>query len=461
MGLKSHQYGVKSELKKRFPEAFKEFDSLVDARDAAGAEREETFICLDGNVLMMSVPQSANTLDSFTSIVFSNLKRAIATSLITVVAFDEPENITEAKSQEQTKRDAARANAKVACSADFALQNPQDDNYQRDFIVKSNNVQSLVSTRSTRLRFFDEVAVLVLEKLKSQIDRWEESGFKGGAVIFDGIDPRGGNRPLGEKRKPQMLGSSTRLEQVFKRSEDIGEGDLKLASLQQRARWLHKSLDPSFEKTKLCMCATIDTDSFAIELIEEAKRQTAPDDASEIHSILCMRERARKRNTDEFQAGFYLCCDISMLNSKLQTLMFGLHKCPTPCDQRAAVTLLVAGWSLCGCDFLVLPGMRADVVFDSIACLIRQVPTVVDDSKFAFSGSRVELQRVHDPIRKLAIACASRLEGMPRIRKENLQHVRQPEEIILQRCGWVMAYWNGLEYRGEMEDFGFFRPHAV
>ena len=88
MGLKSDKNGVKSQLKYRFPQAFKEFSTLVEARDASLTTREETFTCIDGNVLMMSVPQNARTLDSYVAILTTILKKAIATSSLTAVVYD-------------------------------------------------------------------------------------------------------------------------------------------------------------------------------------------------------------------------------------------------------------------------------------------------------------------------------------------------------------------------------------
>ena len=107
MGLKcSGKTGVKAQLQQRFPQAFRRFDNLCDARDASMASRAQTMACVDGNVVLMSVPQSCTTLDSYVAIVFSSLKQTVATVALTVVCFDEPEALTEAKRQEQERRDA-------------------------------------------------------------------------------------------------------------------------------------------------------------------------------------------------------------------------------------------------------------------------------------------------------------------------------------------------------------------
>jgi hypothetical protein len=461
MGLRSAKHGVKAELKLRYPQAFREFDSLVDARDASMAKREETFACIDGNVLMMSVPQNARTLDAYVAIVTSILKRAIATCYVTVVVFDNPYCITEAKRQEQMKRDASKASTAVVCSSDIASVSPKDDSYEKQYIVDSEDVHSLVNNRATRNRFFDEVAMQVLSNLTAQVKRWNDSGFGGGHILFDGIDPRGGDRPLGEARAPEMVGSCERLRDLFQRSIDIGEGDLKLADLGRRVRSLSQGDDPSFKNTKLSLCTTIDTDSFAIELLEEAKRCKDDESKKPFNTLLCMRERAsnkRGMDEDEQRKAYYLCCDVTLLHALLQRSMWGVSRSPSTSDRHAAMTLMCAGWALCGCDFVEVKGMRSDVVFDCISTVVKTIPSAVENTKHAWSGKRECVERLHQPIRALAIACASRLLDIPRIKKDFVPSVRDLDDLVVRRTAWLLCYWNSCEFKGGMEEFGFVMP---
>lgn len=459
MGLKSDKtHGVKSQLKTRFPQVFKEFTNLVDARNASMATREETFACVDGNVLMMAVPQGAQTIDAYVAIVTANLKRAIGASFVTVVVFDDPDCITEAKKQEQMRRDAAKALTTVCCSSDMACAVPTNDNYDKPYIAQCNNVQVLRDNRHTRHRFFDEVAVQVLRNLKQQVNRWNDSGFHGGHVLFDGIDPRGADRVVGAPRTPQMIGSCDRLVGLFARSTGIGEGDLKLADLGRRARSLSLSGEADFKSIKLSLCTTIDTDSFAIELIEEAKRCKQPESTQSFNTLLCMRERARKRGLDDDRDPFYLCCDITLLHALLQRDMWGLARCPSPEDRHAAMTLLCAGWALCGCDFVQCKGMRSDVVFDSIGIVVKTMPDVVETAKCAWSGRREQVKELYQPIRALAMACASRLLDIPRIKKDCVPALRNLDDVLVKRTAWLLCYWNSCEFKGTMEDFGFIAP---
>ena len=431
---------------------------MVDARDASMAKREETFACIDGNVLMMSVPQGAQTLDTYVAIVTSGLKRAIATSFVTVVVFDNPNCMTDAKKQEQMKRDATRASTVVCCSADVVPSMPTDDNYKKQYIVESTNVQALRDNRNTRHRFFDEVAVRVLDNLKQQVKRWNESGHPGGHVLFDGIDPRGADRSIGDAREARMIGSCDRLVGLFERSVDIGEGDLKLADLGRRVRSLSLEEDADLKSIRLSLCTTIDTDSFAIELLEEAKRCKDTDCHRAFNTLLCMRERARKRGLEDDRDPCYLCCDITLLHALLQRNMWGMSRSPSPADRHAAMTLMCAGWALCGCDFVEFKGMRSDVVFDSIGDVLKSVPTAIEGTKYAWSGRREQVKELYQPIRALAIACASRLLEIPRIKKDFVPALRDLDEVLVKRTAWIICYWNSCEFRGSMEEFGFVMP---
>eukprot|EP00966_Prymnesium_polylepis_P301132 6958095-Prymnesium_polylepis.1 len=128
MGLHSDKNnGVKAQLRTRFPQAFKEFDDLVEARNASRATREQAYACIDGNVIMMAVPKAATTLDSYIAIVLSSLKKAIATTMLTVVVFDEPDTLTEAKLQEQAKRDSRSLATAVNSSQDLRPSSLSDE----------------------------------------------------------------------------------------------------------------------------------------------------------------------------------------------------------------------------------------------------------------------------------------------------------------------------------------------
>lgn len=464
MGLKSDKRtGVKSQLRSRFPQAFKDFPDLLEARNASRATREQAIACIDGNVLMMSVPQGCRTLDSYIAIVYSSLMKASATALVTIVVFDDPDAMTEAKLQEQMKRDASRAATSVQCSSDMqgVAGSASPDDYTKDYIVSMENVHVLRENRGSRMRFFDEVAMTVLDRLKNQIRRWNDSGYPGGHVVFDGVDPRGASRGIGEPRSSEMVASSEEVAALFARDCRIGEGDLKLAQLGRKVRQVAAAGEQEgpLKDTRLTLCTTIDTDSFAIELIEEAKR-SQDEVVSPVNTLLCMREKAQKRGYDDDHDAYYLCCDVSLLHALLQRHMWGMNKRPPAIDQRAAMTLMVAGWGVCGCDFVEIKGMRSDVVFDSIAEIVKTRKDSLALMQHSWGGERETVALAHKPIKELLIACASKLMDVPRIKKDFVPAVRDPDEVVLRRLGWLCSYWNSVEHKGNMEEFGFVRPFA-
>lgn len=475
MGLKCNaKHGVKAQLLSRFPDAFRKYSTLVDARDASNASREEAFACIDGNVLMMAVPKTCRTFDAYVGIVYSSLLRAIATAMVTVVVFDDPDSMTEAKKEEQKKRDSQRAATSVVCSEE--LQPPNNDDYTKELIMENQNVHDLKNCRGTRMRFYDEVAMTAMERLKVQISKWNNSGYPGGYVAMDGVDCRGASRGIGEKRVAGFVSSSDGLEEVFAREANIGEGDLKLAFLGRRVREMttkesteglpcpvdvdaqtdaHKEHVGRLKRTKLTLCTTIDTDSFAIELLEEARR-SGQSAASSANTLLCMRDRQNKRGRDEDAESCYLCCDVALLHELIQRYMFGISRNPSANDQRAAMSLMVAGWSLCGCDFVEVKGMRSDIVFDSMPKLIKKQEAILHKMQFAWAGQRDALVMIHEPIRDLLIECAHKLIDVRTQKKmDAIDNMMHPNDIVINRAAWVCAYWNSCEYKGNMSDFGF------
>lgn len=458
MGLKSAPTGVKAQLRARFPRCFREFATLAEARDAIKLQRAQTVVCTDGNVLMMGVPQSCSTFESYVNMVSSILRTALATSIALVVVFDEPEHMTEAKLEEQTKRDASRRSTSVVCSSDLKSV-PDSDDYTKQYIDISTDVHSLVRDRRTRGRFFDAVCVEVMGRLRAQMARWEASGHPTGTVIFDGIDARGADRPVSEPRCPNIVSTHDAAASCFKRDTPTGEGDIKLNEIGARIRQ-NASEGQAFEGVRLTIVNTIDTDSFAIELLGDARRHITRDD-SKVSTLLAMRERGTKRGTDEEKPASYLCCDVTLLNKSIQKHMWGVERSPTPADQHSALTLMVAGWSLCGCDFVEVKGLRADIVFDAIKEIVKLHADTMSAMRSTLDGDRSRVPALCRPIKLLLCACASHMNSMPRVKKASADAVRYVDETPLLRASWLLNYWNLNEFRGDLHEFGFVRPFAA
>ena len=81
----------------QFPGAFLPCPRLEDVRELVGVERAETLAVLDGNVMVMSVPQTMTTFREYVQIVVAQIAPAIEAAGHVVVVFDEPKAMTRAK----------------------------------------------------------------------------------------------------------------------------------------------------------------------------------------------------------------------------------------------------------------------------------------------------------------------------------------------------------------------------
>lgn len=400
---------------------------------------------------MMQIPQSAASFAAYTGIVTSAIRQAMGTAHVVVVVFDDPAHMTEAKREEQMRRDANRKKTQPVCSVDI-VPYPTNDAYGVAELTGTSDCHAIVKCRASRQRFFDETGRQVLANLNKSISSWEQSGAKS-VVIFDGLDPRGATRPHGAPRETKIYGSDPEWDALFQRDFPIGEGDLKLAWVEQRVRDLaeEQKLD-----TRLHMSCTIDTDSIAIELLDEARRQCQPDPEHPVMGVLCMRERAQKRDEcDDDAKAVYWCVDYAHLLRLLQAHMWGRTKEPSLEQQRKAMTMMAAGWALAGCDFVRVPGLTAAMVFDAMPSYLSTAPELVDLVTQAWSGDRARVKEMTPAFRRLLLLCAGNYEDQPRARKATVAKMREYDAEALLRASWTVSYWNQCEFTGALRDFGF------
>lgn len=453
MGLKANgDKGVKAIVKNAFTQACRSYGSLGDVRKAVGAERAKTSICLDGNVMFMQVPISASTFDGYVTIVTNAIKTALASAALVIIVFDEPEHLSLAKAEEQRRRDQARNKTLVLSSEDIKT-HPTSDDYTADDLQKLVDCQPIVRCRPARQRFFDEVCRQVLLKLQRTIETWAEQGHDS-VVLFDGIDPLGAERPFHQPRRPQIFGSDSEMAAMFQRQTPTGEGDLKLSLVEQRVK------DLVFEdqiEADLHISVTIDTDSIAISLMDAARRNCEPIPTQQVQGCLCMRERATKRDLedDEDARATYFTIDYSHLYELIHKKLWGLARNPTPLQQRTATALMCAGWSLCGCDFVALAGMNAELVLSVLPSLLKTAPELVDLMEYTWSGDRGSTLSSTKALRRLVLLCAGELAERPRARKATVDKMRNYDEDVLKRAAWVTSYWQHCEFVGAMHQFGF------
>ena len=356
-------------------------------------------VCLDGNVLMQAIPQNVKTLEEHASFFTSALKKAMASAAVVIVVYDEPALLTEAKIEEMAKRDSARAKREVPCSEDLAL--PRDDAYTLEQLESMPDVSGLRGVRAARGRFFDAVAVQALQWLKNTIREWCRSGYQT-ALVFDGLDPRGARRSLGDARLPQIWGSDAAVCAALAHAP-LGEGDLKLAAIENVVLAAASSTERPLGDTRLFVASTIDTDNFALELLEHWRREAGEDRSKRVQVVFAMREIARS----EEESASYLVCDVRQLYCLVLRAVWPLRQEPTPTEARAAIALLVAGWALCGCDFTKVPGLNASLTFEAVSSLIKQDPDALHAIQAAWAGGRDEVLGIERTLRRLVMLCAT------------------------------------------------------
>ena len=456
MGLTSGPNGAKLVFREKFATAFQNFDSLVKARECVGVARVQTLVVVDGNVLVMQVPQSVTTFRGYVEVMANSIQGAIQAGEHVVVVFDEPEHMTRAKQEEQAKRDARRTPQTPQCSDDVAKPCPIDDVYTKEELVAPHtNVYLMVKNhRKTRPRFYDALFVAVLEHFRNMF-----AGQSGAwSLTFDGIDARGMDRPVDAPRVLGVLSSHPDVwEPVLARETPIGEGDLKLTDVCHRvykARETHP--ESKLAEVRLNMISTIDTDSFMIELIAQARREKREDTSNNELTLLCLREPSRKRK-DPADSTFahYTCVDMEAFYNNIMTYMFGSkHLKPEIEARKPLVALLLSACiALCGCDFVELQGLRADLVLPCVRDVARNQPELLELMAGVQTGEAGATRDAQPAIKAVLDEFVASISGVPRLHKRTV-HASACSDLQYLRALWTTAYWSAREFK-DVYQWGF------
>ena len=459
MGLPSGPHGVKTYCKEHFPNSLREFASLAECREATKHTTAQTLVILDGNVLVRNVPVAVDRYESYSAVFRGFINAALNTGDNVFVVFDEPKRVTKAKVEEQRKRDAASKKAAPIVSPDIQDQlAPITDDYDTESL-QSFNPHEIMKHRKARDRFFDGLCKDIMLHFMREWASSKSPNRK--SLTFDGIDPRGADRPPSEARAPVMYSSNDLIETKLSRKPNEyhpGEGDIKLSDLQNRVAHLRGD-GQIFERIDLILVSTIDTDSLGIELLGRASRELEPLPRP-TKTVLCFREPQRKRKTTEeprSEGTSFACFDIDMLYEVVVAKLF--HHCeerPAPDVCSGALSLICAGWCLCGCDFVRLAGMRSDVVFSVVSDLcnsesgIRLLKSMLYVTSEETTMAR---KRLSHAISKLIDGCVTQLSDMPRLKRASAS-AAEYEPSHVRRAAWCVLYWNGIEIT-DLDEWGF------
>ena len=455
MGLHGGKTGAKAHFLEKFSGAFQEVGRLTGVRERTGAQRSQTLAVLDGNVMLNAMPSSVDTFRGYVSILSRQLEEACQAAAHVVVVFDEPAAMTTAKRDEQRRRDAQRQARVPVCSEDLMATITNDNYTMEDLQSDGCNVKLLMEFRKARPRLYDAVCVALLQQFCA--------GMSGGewSLTFDGVDARGAGRPFGAPREVGALSSDQAFwGPLLARETRIGEGDLKLADVTQRVHDAARVEGSPVHGVLLNLVVTIDTDSFAIELLQQDRRSRRADaaDRDEL-TVLCLKERARKRAGDDFVTdAHYTCCDMQAFHELVLGYFYGTKSLSDEvrAQQPAALALLAVALALCGCDFVELKGMRFDKALPVVRGIVRHQPHRLQPlaSVDALAAGGDVLRDAASTVDLLIDKYKDALEDAPRMKRSlaSLSAGRCDAQVL--RALWTCAYWHQHEFR-ECAQWGF------
>tara|TARA_B100000795_G_C22792650_1_gene437696 strand:+ start:1172 stop:2539 length:1368 start_codon:yes stop_codon:yes gene_type:complete len=443
MGLCGGATGAKAQFIEKFGAAFQSAKTLGAVRGLVGVDRSSTLAVLDGNVMLNAIPSSVDSFDGYVAVISHQISDACFAAAHVVVVFDEPDAITTAKRDEQRRRDAARKPKTPVCSDDLTPGITTDEFTQEMLNADGFSGKVLMEHRRARPRFFDAVCVALMERF---VQRMTTGAW---SLTFDGIDSRGAGREFGQARIAGIYSNHQDFwEGILSRNVPIGEGDLKLTDVTKRVH--DSSLQPGspVAGVVLNLVVTIDTDSFVIELLQEQTRKGRDDEFGEL-TILCLRERARKRKGDDFITdAHFLCCDQAVFHHQIELYFYGTTSLSekTRLQQPSAMALLAIGLACCGCDFLEVKGMRADLVLPVVRDIVKNHSDKLDLVKQIFHKREVDVLKATPVVQFLIQEYAKSLEGVPRMQRAQASASNACDMQVL-RALWTCCYWHQNEFK--------------
>ena len=418
------------------------------------------------NVVLMSVPSTVSSFESFVRIVWGFVEWALGTGWLTILVFDEPAAMTNAKRLEQARRDASRNAHSIPCSTDIDPF-PFTDDYTLSDIDALEGILAVRDKRASRSRFYDEVSKQIFEMACEKAEAWNASGKPENktCILFDGVDIRGCERPAFAAREVGMCSNIPEITEAFKREVAIGEGDLKLQALEDRIRILAEP-DGLLHGTKLVMASTIDTDSLMISALAVSKRrvsQQSGSSSSNVQSVLCMRSPAAPRGQQQGGGGggdqlrayaSYLVVDTVMLEACILEHIYGKAAVVDPKQALSTMLALSACAALSGCDFCALSGARFDHFFDSLADFARTEPLALKSFEHCLDANDEVARKACHGLLRVCYNASAKMEEKGKRYSKQAKSVSEIDDDTLKRAIWTAAYWIGNEHTAD-EGFGF------
>ena len=214
-----------------------------------------------------------------------------------------------------------------------------------------------------------------------------------------------------------------------------------------KARETHP--ESKLAEVRLNMLSTIDTDSFMIELIAQSRREKREDTSNNELTLLCLRESPRKRkDPSQSTPAHYTCVDMEAFHNNVMTYMFGSQHLKPEIEARKplAALLLSACIALCGCDFVELQGLRADLVLPCVRDVARNQPALLALMAGVHTGEAGATRDAAAAIKAVVGEFVTSISGVPRMQKRTV-NASAISDLQVLRALWTTAYWSAREFK--------------
>lgn len=453
MGLLKGENGVKLSLRREFEGAFGRYQSFEKCFEEMEQPAEDVVICIDGNVLMMSLPEKINregddtlparkeylTLKDTIEIVIRKLHAFFRAACCVIVVFDQPETLTLAKGREQKARDKDKSQG--------------TDDYTLRMMKLADPLKDLACGRNARPRYSDEV----FREVRRSMSRFLRKTGK--VLVVDGADERGALRHTGSLRLPRVVAEGDDNVAVARwmcNYTHSGEGDLKLRLIYGRVLAAHGNDDAPqiLQRVKIYSTWTTDTDDYGVELIGAAQRDCEDRLDPPVKFWTTMHEPSTI-NSRIYDNGFasLSLCEVDVLYRLILERIFGerwksISRRTTATHRRELISLLVSAWMMMGCDYVNMIKLLS--FKGSLAAVAGYANRKsLADLKHAWApDSRPNVRLLtRAAIRKVVVADA-------RSRNANFDGtLSEDANASITRASWMLAYWSGIEYTDELADF--------
>lgn len=453
MGLAGGDHGPKAALRQKYANAWETAQTVEEIGNKTLSYPKEILAVIDGNVMAMAVPSEIGTLEDMVAFLYSQLVRHLEAALNVVVVLDDPATLTKAKRAEQQRRDATRKKP-VPTSEDLAPRF-RDDDYLVSQLSDKEDVRMLIGNRKTRQRVLDEMFARVYRKTERKLlGRLCTAPPASFSVV--GCDSRGGERPIGERRRADVLCTDDMLQEALEREVTAGEGDLKLTQVVDVAIADRGRKGSPLASFKTVHVYTIDTDSILIELAAEARRV---EEEKLVNVFVCFKERAPKRDADDQDRPRFNLLDVSGLLEFVCEDLFGLAFDKIASSMlRPAVALFTMAQAAQGCDFGGLKGLRTVELIDACRVVCSEEMHYLSPLPSIWRGSEEDLLLAEPALRRVLSLCGSQLETVSR-RKVHASALKAPPPAEVLKVLWTTRYWLGVEIKN-VERWGFGGPTA-